>query len=103
MTDAHATDPAAQAPPPAELPAPEPIDWSAAVMRIAERSRPHREAQKAARQTAEGVKSCLAIRDLARSVGVEMPITEQVERVCHEGADPRVAVRALMGREMKPE
>jgi glycerol-3-phosphate dehydrogenase (NAD(P)+) len=60
-------------------------------------------AQAAARQTAEGVKSCLAIRDLARSHGVEMPITEQVERVCHEGVDPRVAVKLLMGREMKPE
>jgi glycerol-3-phosphate dehydrogenase (NAD(P)+) len=61
------------------------------------------EAQTAARQTAEGVKSCLAIRDLARAAGVEMPITEQVERVCHEGGDPRVAVRMLMGREIKPE
>jgi glycerol-3-phosphate dehydrogenase (NAD(P)+) len=59
-------------------------------------------AQAAARQTAEGVKSCLAIRDLARWHGVDMPITEQVERVCHEGVDPRVAVRLLMGREMKP-
>jgi glycerol-3-phosphate dehydrogenase (NAD(P)+) len=61
------------------------------------------QAQRATRQTAEGVKSCLAIRDLARSHGVEMPITEQVERVCHEGVDPRVAVKLLMGREMKPE
>jgi glycerol-3-phosphate dehydrogenase (NAD(P)+) len=61
------------------------------------------EAQVATRQTAEGVKSCLAIRDLARAHGVEMPITEQVERVCHEGADPRLAVRALMSRTTKPE
>ncbi|MCM4076694.1 NAD(P)H-dependent glycerol-3-phosphate dehydrogenase [Paractinoplanes hotanensis] len=61
------------------------------------------QAQAAARQTAEGVKSCLAIRDLARAHGVEVPITEQVERVCHEGVDPRVAVKLLMGREMKPE
>jgi glycerol-3-phosphate dehydrogenase (NAD(P)+) len=61
------------------------------------------QAQRATRQTAEGVKSCLAIRDLARAHGVEMPITEQVERVCHEGVDPRVAVKLLMGREMKPE
>jgi glycerol-3-phosphate dehydrogenase (NAD(P)+) len=61
------------------------------------------QAQQAARYTVEGVKSCLAIRDLARAHGVEMPITEQVERVCHEGADPRVAVRALMTREIKPE
>jgi glycerol-3-phosphate dehydrogenase (NAD(P)+) len=67
------------------------------------RGRSLEEAQVAARQTAEGVKSCLAIRDLARTHGVEMPITEQVERVCHEGVDPRVAVKMLMGREMKPE
>jgi len=26
-----------------------------------------------------------------------------VERVCHEGLDPRVAVGALMSRETKPE
>jgi glycerol-3-phosphate dehydrogenase (NAD(P)+) len=61
------------------------------------------QAQTATRQTAEGVKSCLAIRDLARNHGVEMPIVEQVERVCHEGVDPLVAVKLLMGREMKPE
>ena len=60
-------------------------------------------AQASTKQTAEGVKSCLAIRDLALAHGVEMPITEQVERVCHEGVDPRVAVKLLMGREMKPE
>ncbi|RZU49815.1 glycerol-3-phosphate dehydrogenase (NAD(P)+) [Krasilnikovia cinnamomea] len=60
-------------------------------------------AQASTKQTAEGVKSCLAVRDLARAHGVEMPITEQVERVCHEGVDPRVAVKLLMGREMKPE
>jgi glycerol-3-phosphate dehydrogenase (NAD(P)+) len=61
------------------------------------------QAQTATRQTAEGVKSCLAIRDLARNHGVEMPIVEQVERVCHEGLDPRVAVGELMSRETKSE
>jgi glycerol-3-phosphate dehydrogenase (NAD(P)+) len=61
------------------------------------------QAQAATRQTAEGVKSCLAVRDLAVRHDVEMPITEQVERVCHEGADPRVAVAALMSRETKAE
>ncbi|GAA1628250.1 NAD(P)H-dependent glycerol-3-phosphate dehydrogenase [Catellatospora bangladeshensis] len=61
------------------------------------------QAQAATRYTAEGVKSCLAIRDLARSHGVEMPITEQVERVCHEGVDPKVAVAALMSRSTKAE
>jgi glycerol-3-phosphate dehydrogenase (NAD(P)+) len=61
------------------------------------------QAQAATKQTAEGVKSCLSIRDLARDRGVEMPITEQVERVCHEGASPTVAMKSLMSREIKPE
>jgi glycerol-3-phosphate dehydrogenase (NAD(P)+) len=61
------------------------------------------QAQAATRQTAEGVKSCLAIRDLARMHKVEMPITEQVELVCHEGVYPRDAMAALMARSPKPE
>jgi glycerol-3-phosphate dehydrogenase (NAD(P)+) len=61
------------------------------------------QAQASTRQTAEGVKSCLAIRDLSRAHGVEMPITEQVERVCHEGVEPREALTMLMSRETKPE
>lgn len=61
------------------------------------------EARIATRQTAEGVKSALAIRDLARAHEIEMPITEQVELVCHEGGDPRRAVAALMSRTTKPE
>jgi glycerol-3-phosphate dehydrogenase (NAD(P)+) len=61
------------------------------------------EAQRTTRFTAEGVKSCLAIRDLARAHGIDMPITEQVERVCHEGVDPRVAVKTLMSRATKAE
>jgi glycerol-3-phosphate dehydrogenase (NAD(P)+) len=61
------------------------------------------QAQIATRQTAEGVKSCLSIRDLAHERGVEMPITEQVELVCHEGLAPKVALTALMSRETKPE
>ena len=54
-------------------------------------------------QVAEGAKSAGPILELARIHAVEMPITEQVARVCHEGADPRVAVTALMSREIKPE
>ena len=61
------------------------------------------QAQAATRQTAEGVKSCLSIRDLAHAHGVEMPITEQVERICHEGLDPRTALTLLMTRATKPE
>ncbi len=61
------------------------------------------QARLATRQTAEGVNSCLSIRDLARAHGVDMPITEQVELVCHEGVAPHVALSALMSRETKPE
>ncbi|WP_199036086.1 NAD(P)H-dependent glycerol-3-phosphate dehydrogenase [Glycomyces salinus] len=61
------------------------------------------EAERVTKQTAEGVKSCRSITDLARKVGVEMPICEAVVRVCHEGLDPRAAVAMLMGRETKPE
>jgi len=61
------------------------------------------QAQVATKQTAEGVKSCLSIRDLARAHGVEMPITEQVEMVCHEGVSPKIAMAALMSRETRPE
>jgi glycerol-3-phosphate dehydrogenase (NAD(P)+) len=61
------------------------------------------QARLATRQTAEGVNSCLSIRDLARAHGVDMPITDQVELVCHEGVAPQVALAALMSRETKPE
>jgi glycerol-3-phosphate dehydrogenase (NAD(P)+) len=61
------------------------------------------QAQAATKQTAEGVKSCLSIRDLAHERGVEMPITEQVEAVCHEGVPVKVAMVALMTRDTKPE
>jgi glycerol-3-phosphate dehydrogenase (NAD(P)+) len=55
------------------------------------------------RQTAEGVKSSLSILELAAGAGVEMPITEQVVQVCHEGIAPSVAMKYLMRREPKPE
>lgn len=52
---------------------------------------------------AEGVKSSKAILELARRHGVEMPITEQVVRVVHEGADPAEVGGLLLGREPKAE
>ena len=62
------------------------------------------QAQHAAHgQVAEGVKSCSSIRELARSVRVEMPITEVVHRVCHDGADPKAMAGELLGRSRKPE
>ncbi|MGW0931529.1 NAD(P)H-dependent glycerol-3-phosphate dehydrogenase [Streptomyces sp. NPDC002644] len=55
------------------------------------------------RQTAEGVKSCESVRDLAHRHGVDMPITEMVVEIVHEGKPPVVALKELMGRDPKPE
>jgi glycerol-3-phosphate dehydrogenase (NAD(P)+) len=52
---------------------------------------------------AEGVKSSPSVLDLARRYGVEMPITEQVVAVCHEGRSAREALAALMSRSSKSE
>ncbi len=52
---------------------------------------------------AEGVKSCPSVLDLAREYGVEMPITEQVVAVCHDGRTAEDALAALMGRDAKQE
>jgi glycerol-3-phosphate dehydrogenase (NAD(P)+) len=54
-------------------------------------------------QTAEGVKSCRSILDLARKHDVYMPITEHVVKVVHEGMTPQEMVRGLMQRETKSE
>ena len=52
---------------------------------------------------AEGVKTTLAVKQLADSVGVEMPITDQLYRVLYEGKDPRTVARELMARDLKDE
>jgi len=49
------------------------------------------------------VKSCRSILDLARKHDVDMPITEHVVAVVHEGMTPREMVRSLMSRETKSE
>ncbi|WP_344334138.1 NAD(P)H-dependent glycerol-3-phosphate dehydrogenase [Kitasatospora putterlickiae] len=57
----------------------------------------------ATRQTAEGVKSCESVLDLARRNGVDMPIVEAVVDVVHNGRPTQEALRALMSRSAKPE
>jgi len=54
-------------------------------------------------QTAEGVKSCRSILDLARKHDVDMPITEQVVAVVHEGRTPGEMLRSFMSRDAKSE
>ncbi|WP_116453106.1 NAD(P)H-dependent glycerol-3-phosphate dehydrogenase [Blastococcus litoris] len=61
------------------------------------------EVQESTRQTAEGVKSCRSVLDLARAHGIDVPITEAVVRVCHEGEAPAQMVKEIMSREAKPE
>ncbi len=55
------------------------------------------------KQTCEGVKSCEPILQLARSNGVDMPITEQVVQVVHHGKPPADMLQAFMSRGTKPE
>ena len=52
---------------------------------------------------AEGVKSSPSVLDLARRHGVDMPITEQVVAVCHQGRAAREALGSLMQRTRKTE
>jgi glycerol-3-phosphate dehydrogenase (NAD(P)+) len=40
---------------------------------------------------------------LASSYDVEMPLTDAVNRVCHEGLSVYEAVALLLGRKTKPE
>jgi glycerol-3-phosphate dehydrogenase (NAD(P)+) len=54
-------------------------------------------------QVAEGVKSCRSVLDLARRVGVDVPITWAVETVCYQGVAPRAMVAELMSRAMTSE
>jgi glycerol-3-phosphate dehydrogenase (NAD(P)+) len=61
------------------------------------------EVQQGTRQVAEGVKSCRSVLDLARAHGVDMPLTEAVVRVCHDGVPVTQMVKEIMSREAKPE
>jgi glycerol-3-phosphate dehydrogenase (NAD(P)+) len=61
------------------------------------------EAIAVTKQTAEGVKSCRSVLDLARRHRVDMPLTETVVGIVHEGTPPQVAVKELMSRTAKAE
>lgn len=61
------------------------------------------EVQASTKQTAEGVKSCRSILELATSVGAEVPIVENVAAVVFEGRRPADVVEQLMSRSRKHE
>jgi glycerol-3-phosphate dehydrogenase (NAD(P)+) len=52
---------------------------------------------------AEGVRTTQSARELARKMGVEMPITETTYEVLFNDADARYAIAALMLRDAKSE
>jgi glycerol-3-phosphate dehydrogenase (NAD(P)+) len=52
---------------------------------------------------AEGINNAESCRHLARRLGVEMPITETVDAVLHQGMAPMEAVSQLMGRALRAE
>jgi glycerol-3-phosphate dehydrogenase (NAD(P)+) len=55
------------------------------------------------RQTAEGVKSCRSVLDLARRAEVEVPITEHVVKVVQEGMTVPEMLQSLLRRDPKHE
>lgn len=57
----------------------------------------------ATRMVAEGVRNARSVQALARRLGVEMPIVEQMDRVLYQGKKPAEAVRDLMQRSLKAE
>jgi glycerol-3-phosphate dehydrogenase (NAD(P)+) len=61
------------------------------------------QAKKEIGQVIEGIGTSETIYSLAQDNNVEMPITEQVYKVLHEGLSPQLAVRTLMDRAPKPE
>lgn len=52
---------------------------------------------------AEGVKTSRSVYNLARKMGVDMPICEQVYLCVHEGKNTQQAVHELMTRDLKHE
>jgi len=52
---------------------------------------------------AEGVKTTLSAYQLAKKMGVDMPITEQMYQILYEDKSPKVAVTDLMQRKLTSE
>jgi glycerol-3-phosphate dehydrogenase (NAD(P)+) len=55
------------------------------------------------KMVAEGVGTTSALLDLATEVNVELPISEQVNAILHEGKSPADAIRDVMERPSKRE
>ena len=62
-----------------------------------------RDILQAMEMVAEGVETTKAARSLARRLGVQMPITEEVYRILFRGKRALEAVNCLMTRALRPE
>jgi len=71
-------------------------------LRIAE-GIPVEEIVSGMKMVAEGIKTSMSAYNLAKKMGIEMPITIEVYNVIYKGKDPRKAVKDLMTRELKVE
>ena len=67
------------------------------------RGRPLGEIMAATNMVAEGVRTTLSVRALARRQGVEMPIAREVDRILYNGKNPRRALAELMARALRSE
>ncbi len=61
------------------------------------------EIMQSSRMVAEGIRNARSVYFLAKKLGVEMPIVEQMYRIMHEGTKPSEGVRELMQRSLKAE
>ncbi len=52
---------------------------------------------------AEGMNTAKAVHLLSKRLGVEMPISEQVYAILHQGVSPKETLSALMNRDLKGE
>jgi glycerol-3-phosphate dehydrogenase (NAD(P)+) len=64
---------------------------------------PAEQVQRESTSVIEGIPTARAVLQLAERWGVEMPITEAVNRVLFEGQQPLEAITQLMNRPPKPE
>jgi glycerol-3-phosphate dehydrogenase (NAD(P)+) len=55
------------------------------------------------KEVAEGIKTTLAVYQLAQRASLEMPITNEVKAVLYDGKSARAAVNDLMSRPLKEE
>ena len=61
------------------------------------------EIMKGMTMVAEGVRTSISAHQLAKKMGVDMPIINQVYEILYEEKDPMDAVKELMTRELKQE